>query len=364
MRKIFATLLCMCYALIVFSQSQSDKDKAHEMLLEAIEKMDNGAINESIKILEKSKKLDPDNYVHTYEIGYAYCLKKDYKKSIKVLKKVLKYDSINDECFTLLGNVYDFNKQPEKAIATYEKGLKKFPNSGRLYFETGIVKQSLKQYNDALNAWEKGLEMLPTYPSNYYASSVFYSSYTSEKIWGVLYGELFMNLERGSNRTENMSKILFDTYKSAITIESPTKVSVNMSQSIPITLSKKDEELKMPFSMYFMTDMLISTNSLTATNDKQIDIKALNKIRTAFINHWYSNKRNVEYPNILFDWHKKLIDLGYFEAYNYWLFMKGNEEEFSQWYNKNEFAFEKFVGWFNKNPMPIDKENKFYRFQY
>jgi len=97
---------------------------------------------------------------------------------------------------------------------------------------------------------------------------------------------------------------------------------------------------------------------------KEIGIKSLHKIRTSFINNWFENKRNVNYPNILFEWHKKLIDLDYFEAYNYWLFMKGNEKEFIKWSEKNKVKFDKFIEWFSPNPLIINKKNNFQRLQY
>ncbi len=362
MKKIFIAILVLSLSLNSFSQTKGDKVKAREIALEAIRKMDNGEIDKSIEMLEESKKMDPKNYNYPYEIGYAYYLKKDYKNAILTLKKVIKYKENNDQCFTLLGNIYDIDKQPKKAIQIYKKGLQKFPNSGRLYFEMGNVQEVLKEYDNALESWENGISVLPSYPSNYHTASIYYCKYTTEKIWGVLYGELFVNIERGSKKTEEMSKLIFDTYKSSITIKSKNEAEVSFSKSMQLILPKKEKKLKIPFSMFYEASMIIGVT--TELDESELGIKSFNNIRASFINNWYENKRNIEYPNILFDWHKKLIDLGYFEAYNYWLFMKGNEVEFDNWNAQNKELFDKFIDWFSENPLSIDKKNNFHRFQY
>ncbi len=275
---------------------------------------------------------------------------------------MIDFEVNNDQCFTLLGNSYDFDGKPKMAIEIYDKGLEKFPNSGRLYFEKGIVLEVLKEYNAALESWEKVIFVAPSYPSNYHTAALYYMNYSTEKIWGVMYGELFNNIERGSAKTAEMSKALYDTYQSSITIKSKTEASVSFSKSMQMSLPKDGEEFKFPFSMpYEMVMLLAVTPEL---NSKELGIQNFSDIRTKFIQQWYDTEKNVEYPNILFDWHKKLIDLGYFEAYNYWLLMKGNEDEFDAWYAKNEERFDDFITWFKANPITIDNANMFSRFQY
>jgi|TARA_B110000967_G_C18777140_1_gene506191 tetratricopeptide (TPR) repeat protein len=362
MRKIITIILFISFGLNSFGQTSDDKSEAYDIAKEAIKIMDNGEIEKSIGMLKKAQKLDPENYLYPYEIGYAYLLQKDYKNAIKTLKPVLKYKDNNDQCFTLLGNTYDTDKQPEKAIEIYKKGLIKFPKSGRLHYELGNVQEVLKKYDDALTSWENGITVSPSYPSNYHTASIYYCKYTTEKIWGVIYGELFINIERGSEKTTQISKLLFDTYKSSITIKSKTEGGVSFSKSSQMTIPKEGEEIKLPFSMPYEITMILAITS--ELDKKELGIASLNNIRTSFINSWYENERNIEYPNILFDWHKKLIDLEYFESYNYWLLMKGNEDEFDNWVGSNKEKFDAFIEWFTKNPLKIDEQNNFKRLQY
>jgi tetratricopeptide (TPR) repeat protein len=361
MKKIITVILVFFVGLNFFAQTTDDKIKAREIAIEAIRVMDNGEIDKSITMLQESQKLDAKTFNYPYEIGYAYYLKGDFKNAINTLKKVIKYEENNDQCFTLLGNIYDIDKQPEKAIEIYNKGLEKFPNSGRLYYEKGNVQEVLKEYDNALESWGKGISVAPSYPSNYHTASIYYAKYTTEKIWGILYGELFMNIERGSQKTEEISKLLYDTYKASITIKSKTESEVSFSQKMQLTLPNEDEKLKIPFSMPYELTMILALTS--EMEEKELSIKSLNKIRTNFIAGWYENKRNIEYPNIVFEWHKKLLDLGYFEAYNYWLLMKGNEEEFIAWSDENQEKWDEFIGWFSPNPLIVDEQNNFHRLQ-
>lgn len=58
------------------------------------------------------------------------------------------------------------------------------------------------------------------------------------------------------------------------------------------------------------------------------------------------------------------MDKGYFEAYNYWLLMKGDEDESDTWIGKNKEKWDEFVKWYTDNPMKINDSNKFYKDRY
>lgn len=368
MKKIIFLTLFITNGILLFSQTEAEKKEAYAMATEAIKLMDEGDYKKSIKLLTKSQNLDAENYLYPYEIAYAYFLSEQPKKAIDKLNEVLKYEVTSDQCYTLLGNIHDIEGNSNKAIEVYEKGLEKHPNSGRLYFERGIVLEVLKKYDDALVSWEKGIQVQPNYPSNYYVASKYFSKYTTEKIWGVIYGELFMNIERGSKRTALMSSLLFNTYSDAITVESKNELGVSFSKSMQMSLPKEGEEMKLPFSMPYEVNMSLAATTVMLADTKnemtESTIKSLDEIRTRFISSWFNSGNNEKYPNVLFDWHKKIIDLGHFESYNYWVLMKGNEEEFDKWYSENSEKYDKFSKWFSANPMQIDEKHNFSRMQY
>ena len=352
MKKLTILLILISLSIVLYAQSDSDKQKAYDTAIKAIGLMDKGEIDKSIKLLEKSCKLDPTNIDYPYEIGYAYYLKENYSKSIEYFEKIIEMNGANDQSFQMLGNAYDTNGQPEKAIESYEKGLEKFPKSGRLYLELGNMHQG--DWNVALEYYEKGIEVDPAFPSNYYwAAKIFCNS--TEEVWGMLYGEIFMNIERSSKRTEEISKLLFDTYLSEIQFVSDTIMTVSFCKNAVIYSDKKFE---MPFCMVYEPSLMV------AVNENEITLSSLNRIRENFISFYFERKFNKSHPNILFDWHKSLIDNGNFECYNYWLLMQGSSDEFNNWHNENKDKFDEFLNWFSDNPMLIDKKHTFHRYEY
>ena len=73
MRNMIKSVGLLMFMIIgQFTYGQSDKDKAFEKGRAAIELMDNGKIDESIKLLEEAQNLDPET-----------------KEQLKYLKKIL-----------------------------------------------------------------------------------------------------------------------------------------------------------------------------------------------------------------------------------------------------------------------------------
>lgn len=343
-----------------FAQSESDKLQAEEYFVEAITIMDEGQYEESIALLRKAKKLNPDESDYTYEIAYAYCIQKKYKEAIKEIKTIISNEDTNDQYYQLLGNCYDYIGKSEKALTTYKQGLEKFPNSGRLYLEQGVVEYTRENYNEAINYWETGVETEPTYSSNYYWLGKIFS-YTDERIWSVLYAEMFINLERNTARTKEMSKILYEAYKESVYISSDTSEGVDFSK---VMILDETEGFTIPFQMSYGMVMSMSLPILSIKKDHNISIGLLNNLRQSFISNWYEMEFDKDYSNLLFDFQRQLKAMGYIEAYNYWLMMTGDEDEFGIWYETNESQFNDFVDWFNENPITVNKENYFLRLNY
>lgn len=360
MLKLFYGLPFLFLLLLNPAYGQDKKEKALTKGREAIRLMDEGKFDESIILLEEAKKLDPENLDYPYEIAYAQYAKKEYKKAAKILEKLTTHKDVSDQVFQLLGNSYDLAGEQQKAIDTYEKGLKKFPESGKLYLESGIIQLSKNEYNKALDLFEKGIEVAPHFPSNYYWATRLYCSST-EEVWGMIYGEIFMNIERNSKRTEEISKLLFDTYRKEIKFTSDSSATVSFSKNNVIDVSKLDDpgQLKLPFPLMVYEPVLL----MSVAFEKSIDINSLDRVRTKFIDA-YSEKFTKEYPNVLFDYQKKVKDAGHFEAYNHWILMKGDEDNFNKWYEANKEKWNSFILWFTDNKIVINEWNKFHRTQY
>ncbi len=134
---------------------QTNEEKAYAKGMEAIDLMESGEIQRSIKLLEEAKKLDPKNIHYPYEIAYAHYLDKNYDTSIKILEKLSKHDGASDRIYQLLGNSYSMSGNRDKAISTYERGLQTFPRSGSLHLERGNMEMFVEEYERALHYYEK-----------------------------------------------------------------------------------------------------------------------------------------------------------------------------------------------------------------
>lgn len=192
-----AMLLCASLALFISTtaQAQDDKSKAKELGNKAVQLEDEGRPDEAMPLLQESMKLDPENYVYPYEMVFCYRAKKEYKQALELMLKVLNYKGVKDDCYQMLGDIYDESGDSAMAMKTYFDGLKIFPNSGRLYVEIGNVFVLREQYQKAINYYEQGIVVEPDYPSNYYRATQVYLM-TTDPVWGMMYGEIFMNLER------------------------------------------------------------------------------------------------------------------------------------------------------------------------
>lgn len=178
------------------------------------------------------------------------------------------------------------------------KRFKKFPSSGPLYNEYGEILWSQKEYEDAISQWEKGIETDPSYSKNYYNASKYYF-FTVDKVWSILYGEIFINMEPLSTKTPEIKQLLLDSYKKLYT-------------EANVELNNKDQN---KFTKAYLHHM----NKQSSIAGSGLTAETLTMIRTRFILDWFNDLAN-KFSFRLFEYHRQLLKEGMFEAYNQWLF--------------------------------------------
>lgn len=269
-------VVLVLFAVLGSMSAQTNKELALTKAKEAIALMNDGKFDESIALLRESEALDTSNYVYPYEIALAFTYKKEHDSAIKILEGVVAEMSTHPEIFQLLGNNYSMSGDSENAVKTYDRGLLINPNSGNLYLEKGNIYMMKEAYDEAVLNYKKGVEVAPEYPSNYYRLAKLYLRST-DKLQGLLYGEIFMNLERTTDRTLDMSKVLFETYKESITFMEDSS-SIDFCEIIVDASSLSDEEFKLPFCAMFGKNFILSI-----LNQDTITLSSLSEIRTNFI---------------------------------------------------------------------------------
>ncbi len=359
---LLLSLVC-CHVWAAAQNNTTDRQKAFEYWQQAISLMDNEQrYDEAILLLQQASALDGHNPAYRYEMAYAYYRQKKYGETIKILKRTVRSSKATADYYRLLGNAYDLLNNINKAEKTYRRGLKKFPNTGSLYAELGGLAYKRGNNDKAIQEWEKGIEYSPTFNSNYYWAATLYC-HSSEKLWGLIYGELFMLLEPNGDRNEEMSDLLFSTYGKCIKEATPSTGSgfsaSEMAQRY-LLLDETERDTLLPFPVLFN----LSSEWAMPTPLRNKDIATISAIRQGFASHWFSEQNNRHYPNVLFDWWQKVANAGHSEAYTYWLMRKGAPQEFETWLTYNSKKFHDFLEWFNRNAMAINKKQRFFKMQY
>jgi tetratricopeptide (TPR) repeat protein len=358
MKKVSLAFFLLLTTLTVSAQSKDDKEKARSFALDAVKKTEKEEYEESIKLLKKAQKLDPENPAYAYEIAYAYVLMKQYPEAISTIEPVIGHKDATDKYYILLASANYSLGNHDKALEIYKKAFALFPASGSLYLEAGMIEYNRKNVRQAIYHWEKGVAAEPGYTSNYYLLAKALCP-SQEKAWGIMYGEIFINLEKETRRSEEISKLLYDTYREGIQIKSASEASVTFAKN-RITLVRGDKEYP-PFGLLYEKTMQLAVMFLAMENETEVNTAFLSKARSKFIANWYESKYNDIHPNPLFDLHQKMVEKGHFEAYTYWVLRKGNEEAFNKWAQDNSEKFKAFAGWFHQNPLQVNDKNKFYR---
>lgn len=295
MKKLLSVLVA---ALLVFAANAQpvDPKTLHET---ARNFMRSGDFDNAIIVLTRALQSDSKNLELQKDLAMSYYLKRDYEKALEGAEALIERDDADVNCFQIAGNVYKALEEVKACDKMYKKGLKKFPKSGPLHSEYGELLWSQKDFS-AINQWEEGIKADPGFSGNYYNAALFYF-YTKDKTWGLVYGEIFVNMESLGERGAAMKQLLLQGYKEKL-----------FAEADPM---KGEENNKNEFSKAFLQTMAKQTNMAA----KGLNAEVLTMIRTQFILDWFENNA-ARFPHKLFDYQRQLITEGMFDAYNQWLF--------------------------------------------
>jgi tetratricopeptide (TPR) repeat protein len=314
MKKFASFLLSAFIGFAALAQPESPQETARSF-------MRTGDFDNAILVLNNALKQDPNNLDLQKDLVLSYTYKRDFAKALEVAKPMLERDDADVQTYQAAGNVYKALAMTKDADKMYKKALKKFPSSGPLYSEYGELLWDKKDYA-AIEQWEKGIEADPSYAGNYYNAASYYF-FTKDKIWTLVYGEIFVNMESLTERSTEVKRMLLKTYKEKLFADDNSAADKNHSD--------------------FSKAVMQTYNKQSSLTSRGITIETLNMIRTRFILDWFANYA-AKYPFKLFDYQQQLIREGMFEAYNEWLFGPvDNLPAFDQWTKTNSEAYSKFT---------------------
>jgi tetratricopeptide (TPR) repeat protein len=291
MKKLFLIAVVVCSQAVLFAQ---DAKQLHD---NARDFMHKGDYPNAILILNRALLKEPNNLEIAKDLGLNYYYSKDYKKSIEVLTALFERNDVDDQVFQIAGDAYWALEDAKESENVYRKGIKKLPNSGPLYNELGKVLWTKNDFN-AIKQWEKGIENDPGFAGNYYNASKYYY-FTTDKVWSLIYGEIFINIDPKSAYTPEIKNILLEGYKKLF---------------IDADLEKANKDKNS-----FVTAFLKTMNKQSSLASSGINAETLTMIRTRFILDWEAGYA-AKFPFKLFQLHKQYIQEGLFNAYNQWVF--------------------------------------------
>ncbi|HEX6335067.1 MAG TPA: hypothetical protein VFZ78_12620 [Flavisolibacter sp.] len=316
MKKIFGILLAAAFSATAFAQPS--EQTPHET---ARTFMRNGDWDNAILVLSKALQQESGNLELLKDLALSYYYKRDYSNALEQVKLMVDRDDADVPVFQIAGNVYKALEEVKDAEKIYKKGLRKFPNAGPLYSEYGELLWAKKDM-DAIQQWEKGIEVAPSFAGNYYNAALFYY-YTKDKVWTLIYGEIFVNMEYLTERATMMKKLLLSTYKEKLFQD----------------LGEDRNRKKTPFETAVLQTYAKQGNAAS----RGITMETLNMIRTKFILDWFA-QHATKFPFRLFEYQQQLIREGMFEAYNQWLFgTVDNLPAYDQWVRNHTDVYNRFT---------------------
>lgn len=295
MKKIIACILLTFSIAVSYCQ---DAAQLHET---GRSFMIQGDYANAIIILNKALSLQPSNIDIAKDLSLNYYFSNNTKKAMETIKPLLDREDADDKCYQIAGDILLANDDPKECEKLYKKGIKKFPTSGSLYNELGKLMWAQKNY-EAIKMWEKGIEVAPSFSKNYFNASKYYY-FSTDKVWSIIYGEIFLNMEPMSTSSPEIKNILLDSYK---------KLFVDAD----VEKNKNDNNL-------FVQAFLQTVFKQSSVISSGINTESLIMLRTRFVLDWF-NDFGTKFPYRLFDWQKQLLQEGVFEAYNQWIFTVAN----------------------------------------
>src|SRR5215831_1778633 len=311
MKTLINKLVCLTAFVVTmqttFAQTQ-DAETLHET---ARSFMRQGDFENALLVLNKALQLQPNDIDLLKDQAFVLYLKRDFAGAIDSSKRIIARPDADVQSYQILGLAYKAIAEYKESDKMYKEALKRFPKSGVLYGEYGDLLLQNNNAAAAIKQWEKGIEADPNYSSNYYYAAKYYGT-KGNIIWGLLYGEIFVNIESFSARTNEMKDILFNGYKKLF------------SEPASLNTAKQNGT---PFEKAVAT-ILSKLSGLMADG---VTPETLTQLRTRFILSWY-NGPSKQFPFRLFEQQRLMLQEGYFEAYNQWLVgASDDKEKFQQW---------------------------------
>lgn len=304
---------------------------AHVIAVDGVKAIEDGEIQEGIKMLKQAWKMEPATYDYPFEIGRALYLNDQPKKAEKYLYQLQYHTDVQSDLYILLANCYkaidelkktqDLTRKKELDALRY--GIQKLPEAGILYLELGKRKLDEGEAVDALSVFESGIANAPNFTENYFWAAKLMKA-SRNHLWAWIYAELYLNMADDVEMNRTAARIV---------AESLEKIHAD---SWVADAEQMDQELK-----FLLAGKCKPTSSSV---DRFIEF------RKCLMSEW--NNTNFPVASLLRR-SKEIDSQGYLEAYLGSTLLESDKEAFLPWLASTGERYEAFRRWRYYNPLMI-----------
>ena len=318
--KQISTLAIIFCAFAGKSQDKGHSPELEQMHNHAVENAVMGNFKDAIITYKQLMVLAPDWKGLQKELGFAYYHNGEYWQAEQTLTPVLTTLECDTQVYRILGACLTGQKKKKEAKAIITKGIKQFPASGSLYYESAMIQLEEMDREEAITDLLKGIELDQGFAPNYREVANIYLA--SEKpLWGLLYGEIYLGMTNDSTGTDELKTNLLNGWK------------------------KIFEHLRPDNKKGFENDINNIYFNLTPVVSDGVTTENLTMVRIRFLMEW--DKENAKkYPFSLFTYQQLMIQNGWFDIYNEWLFGTAESKvQYDAWNRFHDGALTKFKEW-------------------
>jgi len=306
--------------------------EVEQMYKQARDYLSKGAIKQSIILLQQAIQLAPDVVLLHRDLAQALNLAQNYDEAYATVAPLIRNGQADELTYQIAGAALFGKGETKKARKIIESGVKAYPASGILHHELSRYYEANNDMEFALDALLKGIQVDPFYHLNYYDAARLYLN-TSKPVWTIIYGEIFANLERQTNRSLDTRKMMIQAYQKLF-----STVGTSSVPKFGNAITEGEEpSFEAAVMQVFMQLAPVVSDGITTEN--------LVMLRTRFAMDWSSTFAN-KFPFTLFTYHDKMLREGEFDAYNQWLFgMAENPKQYESWNSFHPQVMPDFEAW-------------------
>ncbi len=305
-----------------------------------------GAFRQAIASYQQAVNLAPEQSILYRDLAQAYLLSGNPLQAEKVISPLIAKGRGDAQSYVIAANVQTSLREERKARKLLDEGMAKYPNSGYLYHERGRIAADANDQVTALRMYTAGMKAEPGYHLNYYEAARLYIR-TDEPLWAIIYGEIFVNLERPTARSGETRKLLLAAYKRFYAqpdLSGTPRFGKKRQASAPSNFAEAVSSVLMRLAPVVADG--ISTENLTM-------------LRARFIIDWRASYWDA-YPFSLFRMQDELLRAGHFDAYNQWLFGRAeNPAQVEAWNKFHPDAIPAYERYYQTHPLQLSASDAY-----